>query len=136
MDTRNHKTLSISLLMVLTTVIAFSVNSASISNDIYQAAIGNKNRMPGDVVNDVKRNPLAILPFTQIEEGNKVLELGSGGGYTTELVSWVVGDSGHIYAHFLYNTDRLKDKRLDNVTALREHSLDELAEVLHENKIE
>ncbi|WJG07991.1 hypothetical protein [Aliiglaciecola sp. LCG003] len=101
----------------------------------YESAIEHPKRLKSDFENDVKRKPSLILPFTQIEKGNKVLELGAVGGYTTELISWLVGDSGKVYAHFLYNEERLNNDRLSNVVPLRQHSLLELNTVLTENNI-
>lgn len=112
-----------------------SFSSSASSDVLYANAVNHPDRTNSDLQYDENRKPLDILPFTQIQAGNKVLELGSGGGYTTELLSWLVGDSGKVYAHFLYNKERLKDKRLANVTALRQHSLNEHYKVLVENQI-
>jgi predicted methyltransferase len=114
-------------------LIAFPANSQE--SDIYTAAINHKQRLQSDLKYDEKRNPMKIMPFTQIKGGDRVLELGAGGGYTTELISWTVGSSGKVFAHFLYNQERLKGNRLPNVVSLREHSLNEHKKVLDENKI-
>lgn len=112
------------------------VNPAiSAESNVYSAAIVNKNRLQTDLKYDEKRMPSKVLPFTQINEGDTVLELGAGGGYTTELLSWTVGKSGKVLAHFLYNKDRLKDNRLPNVTPLRMHSLNEHHKVLEEYNV-
>jgi predicted methyltransferase len=116
-------------------IIMCSFAASASSDSLYDNAVNHPDRTRADLASDAKRKPLDILPFTQIKAGDKVLELGAGGGYTTELLSWVVGDSGKIYAHFLYNKVRLKDKRLANVMPLREHSLNEHAKVLIENQI-
>lgn len=117
-------------------ILSISLPSQGNANDIYDAAVNNPERLNTDFVYDEKRKPLAILPFTQIKEGDIVLELGAGGGYTTELLSWLVGKSGKVYAHFLYNKERLENNRLSNVTPLREHTLNEHAQVLAENEIQ
>ncbi|MFT4937646.1 MAG: putative methyltransferase [Paraglaciecola sp.] len=111
------------------------MSSESNDGNIYVAAIENEKRTQSDIKHDKKRKPLDILPFTQIKTGDEVLELGAGGGYTTELISWVVGQSGRVYAHFLYNQERLANERLANVVSLRQHSLNEHKTVLKENKI-
>ena len=117
-------------------ILSISLPFECSANDIYDAAVNNPERLKTDFAYDEKRKPLDILPFTQIKEGNKVLELGAGGGYTTELLSWLVGKSGKVYAHFLYKKERLENNRLLNVISLREHSLNEHAQVLAENKIQ
>ncbi len=117
-------------------ILSISLPSEGNANDIYDAAVNKPERLKTDFDYDEKRKPLDILPFTQIKEGDKVLELGAGGGYTTELLSWLVGKSGKVYAHFLYKKERLENNRLSNVISLREHSLNEHAQVLAENEIQ
>ena len=124
-----------SIINTVLLLIVCSFSSLASSDILYPNAVNNPDRTSSDLASDEKRKPLDILPFTQIKAGDKVLELGAGGGYTTELLSWVVGDSGKVYAHFLYNKERLKDKRLANVMPLRDHSLNEHDKVLIENKI-
>jgi predicted methyltransferase len=135
MGLRKCKQIAIS--SMLTSVVfyltVFSVNSQE--SDIYTAAINHEQRLQSDLEYDEKRNPIEILPFTQIVSGDKVLELGAGGGYTTELISWTVGRDGKVFTHFLYNQERLKGNRLPNVISLREHSLNDHKKVLDENKI-
>lgn len=131
----NIKTILIHALFILFVLIPNLASASSEHESSYSAAINHKNRTSSDFKYDDKRKPAEVLPFTQIRKGDKVLELGAGGGYTTELVSWVVGDSGRVYAHFLYNKERLENYRLANVIPLREHSLNEHHEVLVENKI-
>ncbi|MEW6998071.1 hypothetical protein AADZ86_10235 [Colwelliaceae bacterium BS250] len=126
---------SVSIINTVLLIIACSFSASASSASLYHNAVNHPDRTPADLASDAKRKPLDILPFTQIKAGDKVLELGAGGGYTTELLSWLVGDSGQVYVHFLYNKERLKDKRLANVMPLREHSLNEHTKVLSENQI-
>ena len=132
MEFRHTKRFHVVSLLIL----SISLLSEASANDIYDAAINNPARLKADFAYDQKRKPLDILPFTQIKKGDKVLELGAGGGYTTELLSWLVGESGKVYAHFLYNKERLENNRLSNVISLRKHSLNEHAQVLAENEIQ
>jgi len=132
MEFSQIKRFHVALLLILSVLFSFE----SSANDIYDAAVNNPERLKTDFTYDEKRKPLDILPFTQIKEGDKVLELGAGGGYTTELLSWLVGKSGKVYAHFLYKKERLENNRLSNVISLREHSLNEHAQVLTENEIQ
>lgn len=120
---------------LLTIMLIFSSVSKANTDSIYSGAVNHPDRTKTDFKYDEKRKPLEVLPFTEIAAGDKVLELGAGGGYTTELLSWTVAESGKVYAHFLYNKDRIKDNRLGNVVALREHSLNEHAMVLEENGV-
>jgi len=103
-------------------------------HSIYEQAVAHPNRPSADRKQDQSRKPLIILPFSKIEKGSKVLEIGAGGGYTTELVSRVIGEQGHLYAETL-SPRRIANNRLNNVTALRRHKLYQLPQVLEENSV-
>ena len=117
-------------------MLSLALSAEGNEDGLYFSAVNHPERLKSDFAYDEKRKPLDILPFTQISEGDQVLELGAGGGYTTELLSWLVGKSGRVYAHFLYQKERLADNRLSNVIPLRDHPLNEHAQVLSENHIE
>jgi predicted methyltransferase len=110
-------------------------STAAAGPSVYQQAISNPQRTQTDLKYDDIRKPALILPFTNIKPADVVLELGAGGGYTTELLSRVVGESGKVFAHRLYKKQRLEANRLPNVVSLRDHSLFELHTVLKENKV-
>ena len=123
------------LIFLFSSSVKFLYAHESNSESIYEKSINHSARLESDRKYDKIRNPASILPFTQISEGNVVLELGAGGGYTTELISRIVGNSGKVYAHRLYSKERVTENRLPNVVPLRDHSLFELNKVLTENKI-
>lgn len=102
---------------------------------VYENAINHPERPPNDRIKDSSRKPSIILPFSKIKSTNKVLEIGAGGGYTTELISRVIGNQGHVYAETL-SASRIANGRLNNVTALRRHKLYQLPDVLQENGVE
>lgn len=135
MKFKKNKIIVVGTLLISVVFSPSLLSSESSDKNIYLFAIENEKRTQGDLKYDEKRKPIDVLPFTQIKRGDQVLELGAGGGYTTELISWVVGKSGRVYAHFLYNQERLANDRLPNVISLRQHSLDENRTVLNENKI-
>lgn len=39
-----------------------------------------------------------MLEWLEVEEGQKVLDIGSGSGWTSALLAYLVGDSGKVYA--------------------------------------
>ena len=62
-------------------------------------ALSWNGRVETDRVSDLGRKPKEVLEFLEIEPGMRVLDLFSGGGYYTELVSRVVGEEGMVVAH-------------------------------------
>ena len=63
-----------------------------------RAAVDASDRSPDDRALDAGRKPDQMLAFFGIEPGMKVAEIGAGGGYTSELLSRVVGSAGKVYA--------------------------------------
>jgi predicted methyltransferase len=63
-----------------------------------RAAVDAPDRSPDDRALDAGRKPAELLAFFGIRPGMRVAELGAGGGYTSELLSRVVGASGKLYA--------------------------------------
>ncbi|MDH5455946.1 MAG: methyltransferase type 11 [Gammaproteobacteria bacterium] len=66
---------------------------------IYAAAVASKARPSADRERDAGRKPAAVLAFIGIEPGMTVLDMFSGGGYYTEILSHLVGQDGHVIAH-------------------------------------
>jgi len=66
---------------------------------IYAAAVASETRLEGDRDSDAGRKPEAVLEFFGIQPGDVVLEMWAGGGYYTEMLAHVVGESGKVIAH-------------------------------------
>ena len=62
-----------------------------------RAAVDADDRSPDDKALDAGRKPDQMLAFFGIKPGMKVAEIGAGGGYTTELLSRVVGPTGEVF---------------------------------------
>ena len=69
------------------------------TNSIYQDALSRPGRRAEDSERDAGRKPAQVLQFFGIEPGMTVLDLFSGGGYYSELLSYVVGSEGQVVAH-------------------------------------
>ena len=65
---------------------------------IYAAAVANVDRPEADRARDAGRKPAEVLEFLGIAPGMTVLDMFSGGGYYTELLSRAVGSEGHVIA--------------------------------------
>ena len=64
----------------------------------YDAIIAAPDRSDGDRQTDMRRQPAKMLAFTGVKPGMKVLDMGAGAGYSTELMARAVGPDGMVYA--------------------------------------
>jgi predicted methyltransferase len=75
--------------------------------DAIRAAVTADDRDDKDKALDAGRKPAEVLAFFKLAPGQKVGELFSGPGYTTEIMARVVGDGGKVYAQ---NTKEILDR--------------------------
>jgi len=73
----------------------------------YAAIVAAPDRSDADRQADQRREPLPFLVFTAARPGMKVLDMGAGGGYSTELMARSVAPNGVVYAQ---NPPDLGDK--------------------------
>lgn len=59
--------------------------------------VASPDRSAADRTNDLRRKPELMLAFIGIRPGMAAMDLGAGGGYTTELVARAVGPAGKVY---------------------------------------
>src|SRR5215510_14976695 len=64
----------------------------------YAAIIAAPDRTDADRQTDNRRDPLKLLVFTGARPGMKVLDMGAGGGYSSELMARAVAPAGTVYA--------------------------------------
>src|SRR5690349_4877250 len=62
-------------------------------------AIGNLDRLPGDMDEDSWRRPSEVLVFLEVKSGMRVVDYLSAGGYYTELLARIVGNNGQVIAY-------------------------------------
>jgi predicted methyltransferase len=93
----------------------------------YAAVVASPDRSDADREIDKRRNPVQLLTFTGVGTGMKVLDMGAGGGYSSELMARAVGASGVVYAHNAADLSarakerfeaRMKTPAMTNVVAL------------------
>jgi predicted methyltransferase len=63
----------------------------------YAAIIAAPDRTEADLQTDKRRDPAKLLEFTGARPGMKVLDIGAGGGYSTELMARAVAPTGVVY---------------------------------------
>jgi len=64
----------------------------------YRAIVASPDRSEADRQTDQRRNPELLLAFTGVRPGMRVLDMGAGAGYSTELLARAVGSGGTVYA--------------------------------------
>jgi len=93
----------------------------------YAAVVASPDRGDADREIDKRRDPVQLLAFTGVGTGMKVLDMGAGGGYSSELMARAVGASGVVYAHNAADLSarakerfeaRMKTPAMTNVVAL------------------
>lgn len=75
-----------------------SQGSSKLTAENIAAILNAPDRTDADRTNDARRKAPQMLAFIDPRPGMRVLDLGAGGGYTTELLARSVGASGHVYA--------------------------------------
>jgi predicted methyltransferase len=63
----------------------------------YAALIAAPDRSAADRATDGRREPLKALALIGVRPGMKVLDMGAGAGYSTELMARAVGPTGVVY---------------------------------------
>jgi predicted methyltransferase len=85
--------------------------SAAVLAQDYQAIIAAPDRSDADRQTDQRRDPVKLLAFTGARAGTRVLDMGAGAGYSTELLARVVGPTGAVYAQNSAEIfERVKDR--------------------------
>jgi predicted methyltransferase len=81
-----------------------------------QAAIDNPLRTEENRARDEDRKPGEVLAFYGVKEGMTVVDIASGGGYFSEILSGVVGPEGQVRAQ-----NSAGPRINDRIDALNEH---------------
>ena len=110
-------------ILFMTAVLLLAFANLSFA-DAYTDAVAHKARNEKDIEKDSRRKPADIMRFFEIKQGMSVFDVFAGGGYYTELLSYVVGSEGSVT---MYNNapwynyvekavhKRLANNRLPNV---------------------
>jgi hypothetical protein len=72
--------------------------TAPLSADAIRSLLDSTDRTDADRKLDATRHPAELLSFFGVGPGMTVADLGSGFGYTTELLARAVGRSGRVYS--------------------------------------
>jgi predicted methyltransferase len=77
---------------------ALAAMSAAPATPAYVTTALNDPARKDDAADDVRRQAAAVMTFSEVKPGQKVVELAPGGGYWTHIFSDIVGPQGHVYA--------------------------------------
>jgi predicted methyltransferase len=117
------------LSMLAVSALGFGCASVTVPaiDDRVELAVAHKQRSDADRDRDKTSKPIEVLHFAGIKPGMRVLDLLSGGGYYSEILSYVVGPEGFVVAHTndIYEeyhkseiAERYRHNRLPNVVRL------------------
>lgn len=119
--TRSGLWAALGFLAVFTTA---ALDAASVDADPYATAVAHPGRSEGDLKRDRIDHPAEVLRLAGLKPGMQVGDLLAGGGYFSELASYIVGPTGHVLMLNDVATDywsndgwkeRLAGNRLPNV---------------------
>lgn len=75
----------------------FAGNVFAIDTDALTEALNSPQRSDADKALDDARKPVEVLDYLGLEEGMTVLDIMSGAGWYTEVLSRAVGEDGKVY---------------------------------------
>lgn len=94
----NRKTFSLVALAGLAALLSGCAGMFSAPMPDYAAVISAPDRSDADRQVDVRRKQPQLIAFSEARPGMRVLDMGAGGGYSTELLARIVGPKGVVYA--------------------------------------
>jgi predicted methyltransferase len=71
-------------------------SAGSRAADIYDAAVQHPGRSAEDLKRDAAEHPADLLRLAGIKPGMQVADIMAAGGYYSELLSYIVGPTGHV----------------------------------------
>ncbi|MGH6771629.1 MAG: class I SAM-dependent methyltransferase [Xanthobacteraceae bacterium] len=89
---------SCAALAVVAALCGFASGAAAQGAPDYATIVGASDRSDADRVIDKRRDPVKLLAFIGVRSGMRVLDMGAGGGYSTELLARTVAPKGVVYA--------------------------------------
>jgi predicted methyltransferase len=102
---------ALALLVSLAMLAGNAVSAEGAKPSDFEAMVASPDRTDADRQTDQRRQPAKMLVFTGVGNGMKVLDMGAGAGYSTELLARAVGAGGVVYAQESAAVmERVKDK--------------------------
>ncbi len=111
------KALAVILVSALAACAIPATQDAALSADQYRALLANPVRTERDRGMDARRHPVELLQFAQVRPGMRVLDVASGGGYTSQLLALAAGPTGKVWAQTPQPSATLKERLAANPQA-------------------
>src|SRR5204863_2895756 len=94
--------------MLLAAVAACAIPLEGVAQGVpdFAAIVAAPDRSEADRATDKRRDPVRLFGFTGVRLGMTVLDMGAGGGYSTELVARAVGPAGKVFGQNASNFER------------------------------
>lgn len=89
--------IAILITLIATPCLTMAAHHTGTPVPAYLSAAINDPARAADKTDDARRAMAAVMQFTEVKPGQKVLELIPGKGYWTRVFSQVVGANGHVY---------------------------------------
>ena len=87
------------LLIFFGVFLAGTGQAASIDEAAVLAAMSKPGRLADDIERDSRSRPQAVIPLLNLNTGDRVVDIFGSGGYYSELLASVVGESGEVLLH-------------------------------------
>lgn len=87
------------LLPIFTALFCADALAATADEADVRAAMNKSGRLSADIERDQRSMPQFVIPLLQIETGDKVVDIFGSGGYYSELLASVVGETGEVLLH-------------------------------------
>jgi predicted methyltransferase len=92
-----HLALRTVVVVAISLAILIANVTAPVCAQDYAVIIAQTDRAEADRVTDKRRDAVNLLTFTGAKTGWRVLDMGAGAGYSTELMARCVGPTGKVY---------------------------------------
>jgi predicted methyltransferase len=121
MITSLHRAVMLASLVLLTGAVPV-VGTTAVRAQDYAAVLAAPDRSDADRQVDTRRDALQLLGFIGPKTGQQVLDMGAGGGYSTELMARAVGPTGKVFGQNDKASEkldaRLKTPAMANATSV------------------
>ncbi len=96
---KGMKNFALLLSSVAVLFMGYGATAAEIDEAAVLAAMAKQGRLAADVERDSRSKPQAVIPLLHLQTGDSVVDIFGSGGYYSELLASVVGDTGEVLLH-------------------------------------